>query len=114
VISIGGNDILGHPDLLRMPVTSSAQVLTVYNGNLDASEAPLARVALTMFKDVILRVAFERGLAVIDPRFVCREPADYANAIEPSASGGRKIADAIVTSLKLRNRIKSMCCVCAG
>jgi hypothetical protein len=40
-------------------------VCTIYNGNLEAREAALARVALMMFNDVILRVAFERGLRVI-------------------------------------------------
>ena len=74
-------------------------VCTIYNGNLEAREAPLARVALMMFNDVILRVAFERGLRVIDLRFVCTEAADYANPIEPSGSGGRKIAQAIARSV---------------
>jgi GDSL-like Lipase/Acylhydrolase family len=74
-------------------------VCTIYNGNLEAREAALARVALMMFNDVILRVAFERGLRVIDLRLVCTEAADYANPIEPSGRGGRKIAQAISRSL---------------
>ena len=74
-------------------------VCTIYNGNLEADVAPLARVALMMFNDVILRVAFELGLRVIDLRLVCTEAADYANPIEPSGSGGRKIAQAIARSL---------------
>jgi hypothetical protein len=74
-------------------------VCTIYNGNLDAREAPLARVALMMFNDVILRVAVERGLRAIDLRLVCTEPADYANPIEPSGPGGRKIARAIARCL---------------
>ncbi len=74
-------------------------VCTIYNGNLEAREAGLARVALMMFNDVILRVAFERGLRVIDLRLVCTEAADYANLIEPSDRGGRKIAQAIARSL---------------
>jgi len=74
-------------------------VCTVYNGNLVAREAALARVALMMFNDVILRTAFERGLRVIDLRLVCTEAADYANPIEPSGGGGRKIAEAIARSL---------------
>jgi hypothetical protein len=65
----------------------------------DAQQAALARVALMMFNDVILRVAFERGLRVIDLRFVCTEAADYANPIEPSDRGGRKIARAIARAL---------------
>ena len=52
-----------------------------------------------VFNDVILRVAVEYGLAVIDLRFVCTEPSDYANPIEPSSIGGAKIARAIVDLL---------------
>jgi hypothetical protein len=44
---------------------------------------------------VILRVAFELGIDVVDLRAVCSQPADYANPIEPSGEGGRKIADAV-------------------
>jgi hypothetical protein len=70
-------------------------VCTIYNGNLDPPEAYVARVALMMFNDVILRCAFERALPVIDLRFICSEKSDYANPIEPSGSGGLKIARAI-------------------
>jgi hypothetical protein len=70
-------------------------VCTVYEGNLEPSWAPLARVALVLFNDVILRAAFARGVDVIDLRLVCTEASDYANPIEPSGSGGKKIAGAI-------------------
>jgi hypothetical protein len=69
---------------------------TIYNGNLGPLEAPVARVALMVFNDAIIRVAFEHGLEVIDLRLVCTTPADYANPIEPSGEGGRKIARAIL------------------
>ena len=72
---------------------------TIYNGNLEPQQASLARVALMMFNDVILQTAFERRLPVIDLRLTCRGPADYANPIEPSGRGGRKIAEAIARSL---------------
>lgn len=68
---------------------------TIYNGNLEPERASIARVGLMIFNDAILRVAFERAWDVIDLRLVCSEPADYANPIEPSGTGGRKIADAI-------------------
>jgi hypothetical protein len=74
-------------------------VCTIYNGNLQAREAPLARVALMTFNDVILRVAFEHHLRVIDLRLVCTEATDYANPIEPSGQGGRKIARAIARAV---------------
>jgi hypothetical protein len=58
--------------------------------------AALACVALVFFNDVILRSAYERGVGVIDLRVVCTEPSDYANPIEPSGTGGLKIARAIL------------------
>jgi GDSL-like Lipase/Acylhydrolase family len=70
-------------------------VCTIYNGNLERDQARLAWIALMPFNDVILRTAFEWRLAVIDLRLVCASPSDYANPIEPSGSGGRKIAEAI-------------------
>lgn len=87
-------------------------VCTIYTANLDteagavamgftAEEAGAALVMLTTFNDVILRVAFEAKLRVIELRLVCTEPADYANTIEPSIQGGEKIARAIVRSLGL-------------
>lgn len=82
--------------LARVPRTT---VCTIYNGNLPAEQAPSARVALMLFNDAILRVAFELGLDVIDLRLVCSEPEDYANPIEPSGQGGAKIARAIVKAL---------------
>jgi hypothetical protein len=133
VLSIGGNDALGHLELLDLRVRSSAEVLdrlavaaaafearyrravaavlerrlpltlcTIYNGNFpDADFQRLASTALTVFNDVILRVAFERALTVIELRLVCNEPADYANPIEPSSHGGAKIARAIRTAIAL-------------
>jgi GDSL-like lipase/acylhydrolase family protein len=76
-------------------------VCSIYNGNLAGGEARRARVALTLFNDVIFRVAFDRGLSVIDLGLVCNQPSDYANPIEPSGTGGRKIAAAILASLGL-------------
>jgi hypothetical protein len=75
---------------------------TIYNGNLEPITARIARIALTLFNDVIVRVGFEHRLPLIDLRLVCNEPADYANPIEPSGRGGLKIARAIVTTLTAR------------
>lgn len=130
VVSAGGNDALGHADLLNRPVASSAQLLgwladaaagfetryrqllaallaralpttlcTIYNGNLAPPQGRLAVTALAVFNDVILRLATEHGLAAIELRLVCTEPADYANPIEPSVRGGAKIAQAIARAL---------------
>jgi hypothetical protein len=74
-------------------------VCTIYNGNLGGKEAGRARVALMMFNDVILRVALEHSVDTLDLRLVCTETTDFANPIEPSGSGGRKIATAITSTL---------------
>jgi hypothetical protein len=82
-------------------VLASGKPLTlcsIYNGNLDPSEARIARIALMIFNDAILRVAFEHELDLIDLRLVCSDPEDYANPIEPSGPGGRKIAQSIVNA----------------
>ena len=71
-------------------------VCTIYEGDLAPPVAALARVALVFFNDVILRSAQERDVGVIDLRLVCTEPSDYANPIEPSDTGGLKIARAIL------------------
>lgn len=131
VVSIGGNDALGHTDMLALPVSSTAEALdifgerveefeedyrqavervlavglpatlcTIYNGHLtDPEQARSARVALRLFNEVILREGAERRLPVIELRGVCTDPEDYANPIEPSGQGGRKIAKAILAVL---------------
>lgn len=87
--------------------SSTTTVCTVYNGNLpDAEQARLARVALTVFNDVILCVAFEHGLAVVELRLICKQPGDYANPIEPSGPGGRKIARAIAQAVGALKRAR--------
>jgi hypothetical protein len=82
--------------LRRVPRTA---VCTIYNGNLSGDEAASARVGLMLFNDVILRVAFERHLPVVDLRLICVEPSDYANPLEPSSQGAAKIAKAIAAAL---------------
>jgi hypothetical protein len=73
---------------------------TIYHGNFpDSNYQQRVSVALTVFNDVIIRVAAENTLKVIDLRLVCTSQSDYANPIEPSASGGAKIAQAIVIAV---------------
>jgi len=77
---------------LRLPLA----ICTIYNGCFpDAVFQRQVSVALTVFNDVILRVAIEFGLTVIDLRSICNTTADYANPIEPSSAGGEKIARSI-------------------
>ena len=80
-------------------------ICTIYNGNFpDREYQRLACTALMVFNDAILRVGFEFGLTVIDLRFVCSSPEDYANPIEPSSKGGAKIARCIVASTEQRGK----------
>jgi len=74
-------------------------VCTIYNADLPAPEKRRAKVALTMFNDIIQRTAIAAGARIIELREVCTEPEDFAQAIEPSGRGGAKIARAIATSL---------------
>lgn len=75
----------------RRPVT----LCTVYDAIPGLGQAE--RAALSAFNDVILRAAFRMHAPVIDLRLVCDEAADYSSIspIEPSASGGAKIARVI-------------------
>ncbi len=128
VVSIGGNDAIGHIDVLTESSKSVGQSLllmldigdeferdyramvervlargvptalcTIYYPAFE--EQGLQRMAVaaeTFFNDVIMRCAFDQGVPLIDLRLICNESADYANPIEPSANGGRKIVSAIV------------------
>ena len=72
-------------------------VFTIYHGNFpDLHYQRVAAAGITTFNDVIIRIATETRLKVIDIRFICNSPDDYANPIEPSSKGGGKIAQAIV------------------
>ena len=76
-------------------------VCTIYNGNLDEQEAGRARVALMLFNDVIMRGALGAKADLLELRAICRAPDDFANPIEPSGSGGQKIAHAIAAAVRL-------------
>ena len=123
VVSAGGNDALGESSLLSEPACSVGEALGLlhevqqrfgeaYRAMLDALSrlakpvavctvydaipglGPAERTALAGFNEVILREAFQAGLAVLDLRLVCGRPEDYSHvsAIEPSVLGGAKIA----------------------
>jgi hypothetical protein len=57
--------------------------------------------ALSLFNDVIYRVANEFGFPVLDLRRVCTQRSDYFNSIEPNHQGGGKIVDAILNRTTL-------------
>jgi hypothetical protein len=76
-------------------------VCTIYNPCFDESELQEAAVAgLSLFNDVILTEAVSRHLPVIDLRRVCDSPVCFANPIEPSHEGGKRIANAICAKLQ--------------
>ena len=79
----------------RLPL----MLCTVYNGSFDAEFAIVAKTALAPFNDVIIRVALEHDLPLLDLRAVCVEAGDYELNIEPSEQGGMKIARAIADRL---------------
>jgi lysophospholipase L1-like esterase len=58
---------------------------------------PAEQAALAGFNEIILREAFRAGFPVIDLRLTCDQPSDYSHVspIEPSMTGGAKIARAI-------------------
>jgi hypothetical protein len=75
----------------------STAVCTIYYPRMpDAFVQKIAVAALSTFNDVIVRQAFAAGVPLIDLRLVCNEDSDYANEIEPSESGGAKIAQTIL------------------
>jgi hypothetical protein len=75
----------------HIPIT----VCTVYNGNLRGTSALPAQMALMLFNDVIQRTGRAANATLLELRSICNAPSDYANPIEPSGQGGRKIAFAI-------------------
>jgi hypothetical protein len=76
-------------------------VCTIYDANFPTPDYQrVVKMALCAYNDVILRVAAEHDLRVIDLRRVCTGPADYANPIEPSVAGGKKIAAAILRAVQ--------------
>jgi GDSL-like Lipase/Acylhydrolase family len=78
----------------------TAAVCTIYNPRYDAPALQRRAVAaLAHFNDVILLAASKGGIPILDLRQVCTVSADYANWIEPSDVGGRRIAVAIANLL---------------
>ena len=80
---------------LRMPLL----VCTIYDQVPGLPEE--LKTALALFNYVILRVAIEHRLPVLDLRMVCTEAGDYStqSPIEPSSQGGEKLARKIVQTV---------------
>jgi lysophospholipase L1-like esterase len=77
---------------------ANLSVMSIYNGNLQQDEIPVASVqafsavAISMYNDVIYRNAIEKGCRVLELRSFFTDPSMYANPIEPSAKGSQAIA----------------------
>ena len=125
VLSVGGNDALGHLEgILSLGLTDFYEikegfrkrytgvldailnygqpliVCTIYNPNMPEPEMQiLAEAGLSFFNDVITEEALRRKLPIIDLREVCSAPEAFANPIEPSEIGGDLITDAIIKHL---------------
>jgi hypothetical protein len=69
---------------------------TIYDPNYaDPEQQRAGATGLAVLNDVITREAVLRRLTVIDLRVLFSDASSYANAIEPSTSGGRRLAEAI-------------------
>ena len=76
-------------------------VCTIYYPNIpDEPTLKITLAALSAFNDIITKQATLNGLPIIDLRLVCNENDDYANEIEPSDKGGKKIANTIYEVLE--------------
>ncbi len=65
----------------------------------------LATTILPMFNDCITRQSVELQLPLLDLRVLCNQPSDYStlSPIEPSSTGGAKIAQAIADLIQHHN-----------
>ncbi|MDM8000145.1 MAG: SGNH/GDSL hydrolase family protein [Dehalococcoidia bacterium] len=80
-----------------------ACLCTLYNACFGPDLAAPVEAAVAVVNDKIYSVANEKGLPVIDLRRICDRPEDYANPIEPSDIGGKKIAAAVLEHVRKRH-----------
>lgn len=104
----------GHAVEAVLGLQRHTTICTIYNADLPEPDGDRARTALMMFNDVVLRTALRFSLNAIELRLVCSDAADFANAIEPSGAGGRKIAAAIALALGVTGQPSRRATVSAG
>lgn len=75
----------------KLPLT----VCSIYYPRFDAEMEKMVIAALAVYNDIITKEAFQAGIPLIDLRVLCNEEQDFANPIEPSEKGGKKIAGLI-------------------
>lgn len=72
-------------------------VCTIYYPNIpEPMMQKISIAALSSFNDVIIRNSVLSNIPILDLRLICSEESDYANEIEPSGKGGKKIAAKIL------------------
>jgi hypothetical protein len=90
--------VLSEAQATGLPV----RVCTIYNARPYGSDSAnsAAWTALSLFNDCIIRVARKFNFGVIELRDVCCNEDDFSavSPIEPSGSGGAKIANAVAQS----------------
>ena len=80
-----------------VPLGFPTAVCTIYDPRFPhPDQREIANTALAVLNDVITREAALCGVPLLDLRVLFEEDSDFANAIEPSAQGGDKLAQAIV------------------
>ena len=90
-------EILIHLKNLNQPVL----LCTIYEGDLQsdpylAEVEEAGKVLLGMMNDTIHFLGKKHSIEVLELRNIFTEVSDYANPIEPSHSGGEKLAKAII------------------
>ena len=108
VLSSGGNDALDHQDLLQQSASSVAQALLLFADPLQALEADyrqilenLRKIGLPGMCCTIYNGWMEEPIRSVVPLALRLFNDVIANPIEPSGSGGEKIARAIFNALSV-------------
>lgn len=78
-----------------LSASKPVMVCTIYDAIPNLTKAKVT--ALALFNDIIIREAAHQGVPILDLRSICDDASDFSSVspIEPSDSGGAKIADAI-------------------
>ncbi len=87
------------------PTSKQLMVCTIYDAVPDLD--PRLTTALSLFNDIIVKEANLASISVMDLRVVCRDPGDYSlvSSIEPSDTGGEKIATAIADWIRSQHHV---------
>ncbi len=77
-------------------------VCTIYHPPMfEEVPQPVVATALSVFNDTILGIAFEENLSVIETRLLLNDASDFESTIEPSDSGGAKMAEALAMAAEI-------------